>query len=66
MKQSEWPRSRTAVRIITHGPLDERGRCSFELLWWDGARHRAQSFFAKPEPTRQRLLATIREGRTGQ
>jgi hypothetical protein len=58
----EWPRSKTAVRLIRTGPTDDLGRCSFELLWWDRyGRARAQCFFAKPHDTRKRLLATIRE-----
>lgn len=62
-RKSEWPRSKTAIRLIRHGPTDDDGRCSFDLLWWNGSEHRAQSFFAKPRETMERLRRTLKERR---
>jgi len=61
-RNDDWPRSKTAVRVIRRGPVDDHGRCSFDLLWWDrnGAK-RAQSYFAKPNETRRMLLRQINE-----
>jgi len=59
--KDDWPRSKTAVRLIRRGLTDDDGRCSFDLLWWDKyGRKRAQSYFAKPNETRKRLLETLK------
>ena len=61
MGKSEWPRSRTAIRIVKRSPLDDDGRCSFDLLWWQNGKQRAQSYFAKPYETRENLRRNLKE-----
>jgi hypothetical protein len=57
--KNEWPRSKTAVRVIKTSAFDEFGRCSFDLLWWQDGRKRAQCFHARPEETRRNVLKNI-------
>lgn len=64
----DWPKSKTAVRLIKlkDGPLDDLGRCSFTLLWWQDGKKRAQCFFAKPWETQQSLREAIKRRAMGE
>lgn len=56
----KWPRSKTAIKIVDRGPMDEDGRCSFAVLWWQDGVKRAQCFHAKPDDIRRMVLRNLK------